>query len=96
MVPVEQWIRSKWSSTLRKQTIFVPVVPVHHAALPLQQGGNFTITSVADVEKEAEAKKGITKLLLFHIAADLDLEAGTMWNISQAIQSRNGVRFDLP
>jgi len=67
--------------------VFVPVIPAHHAALPLQQGGAFTITSAADVEKEAEAKKGITKLLLFHIAADRDLEAGTMANISQAIPS---------
>ena len=67
--------------------VFVPVIPAHHTALPLQQGRAFTITSAADVEKEAEAKKGITKLLLFHIASDLYLEAGMMVNISQAIPS---------
>jgi hypothetical protein len=68
------------------EVIFSPAAPAHQAALPLPHGA-FTITSAADVEKEAEAKKGITKLLLYHIAAELDLKAGTMANIFQAVLS---------
>jgi hypothetical protein len=36
----------------------------------IQQQGNFTVTLLGEAEKDVDAKNGITKLLLFFIAAD--------------------------
>ena len=40
-----------------------------------------------DIGKDAEAKTGTMKLLLFHIAAVINLDAGTFSNLQQAVLS---------
>ena len=38
-----------------------------------------------DVGKDAEAKTGTTKLLLFHITANINFDAGTFSKLEQAV-----------
>jgi hypothetical protein len=42
----------------------------------------------AEADKESEAKKGIVKLMLFHIHGDIDIEATLVSNITPAIPSK--------
>ncbi len=59
-----------------------PHGPPHH------QGNNtFTVQLPGDLEKEAEAKKGITKLMTLCICGDIDLEKLTLSNITYATPS---------
>jgi hypothetical protein len=42
----------------------------------------------AKPNKESEAKKGIVKLMLFHIHGNIDIEATSVSNITPAIPSK--------
>jgi hypothetical protein len=42
----------------------------------------------AKADKESEAKKGIVKLMLFHIHGDIDIEATLVLNITPAVPSK--------
>jgi hypothetical protein len=42
----------------------------------------------AEANKESEAKKGILKLMLFHIRGDIDIEATSVSNITPAVPSK--------
>jgi hypothetical protein len=42
----------------------------------------------AEADKESEAKKGIVKLMLFHIRGDIDIKATLVSNITPAIPSK--------
>ena len=46
---------------------------------------NIMLSLPGDVRKDAKAKTGMTKLLLFHITADINLDAGTFSNLQQAV-----------
>ena len=41
----------------------------------------------AKADKESEAKKGIVKLMLFHIRGDIDIKATLVSNITPAVPS---------
>jgi len=61
------------------------------AALPIQavmQPQVVTVAVQGKAEKEAEAKKGVTKLMLLYICADVDFELGTISNITEATPSK--------
>jgi len=51
-------------------------------------GNIMTLQLPGDIDKEAEAKKGIVKLMLFHIRGNIDIDAITVTNISAAIPSK--------
>ena len=53
------------------KTYFFPIAPVHPAAISTANLSSITLTLPKDAEKEAEAKKGIHKLLLFHVCGDI-------------------------
>jgi hypothetical protein len=42
----------------------------------------------ANADKESEAKKGIVKLMLFHIHGDIDIKATSVSNITPAVPSK--------
>jgi len=65
------------------RSFFLPTVP----SAALQPQGTITVTLPGEVEKDAEAKNGITKLSLFLIAADCDFDAGTISNVQMATRS---------
>ncbi len=46
---------------------------------------NVTLLLPAEADKESEAKKGIFKLMLFHICGNIDIEATLVSNITPAI-----------
>ena len=48
----------------------------------------FNVLIPSEVDKEADAQKGITKLMLLHICGDVDVENGTITNIAQANPSK--------
>jgi hypothetical protein len=43
---------------------------------------------LAEADKESEAKKGIVKLMLFHIRGNIDIKATLVLNITPAIPSK--------
>jgi hypothetical protein len=49
---------------------------------------NFMLHLPAKADKESEAKKGIVKLMLFHICGDIDIRATLVSNITPAIPSK--------
>jgi hypothetical protein len=49
--------------------------------------GNVMLHLPAKANKESEAKKGIVKLMLFHIRGDINIEATLVLNITPAIPS---------
>jgi hypothetical protein len=49
---------------------------------------NFMLHLPSKADKESEAKKGIVKLVLFHIRGDIDIEATSVSNITPAIPSK--------
>ncbi len=49
---------------------------------------NVTLHLPAKADKESEAKKGIIKLMLFHIHGDIDIEATLVSNIIPAVPSK--------
>ena len=65
--------------------VFNPVQSIPQAIVQPQ---TVTVAIQGEVDKEAEAKKGITKLLLLHICADIDLETGAITNLTQATPSK--------
>jgi hypothetical protein len=48
---------------------------------------NIMLHIPAKADKESEAKKGIVKLMLFHIHGNIDIEATSVSNITPAILS---------
>ena len=55
---------------------------------------NVTLHFPAKADKESEAKKGIVKLMLFHIHGNIDIEATPVSNITPAVPSK-GMQVDL-
>jgi hypothetical protein len=49
---------------------------------------NVTLHLPAEADKESEAKKGIIKLMLFHIRGDINIKATLVLNIIPAIPSK--------
>lgn len=66
--------------------------PTPEAAAPqpqaVMQPQMVTVAIQGEAEKEAEAKKGIIKLMLLHICGDVDFDLGTVSNITQATPSK--------
>jgi hypothetical protein len=50
--------------------------------------GNVMLHLPAKANKESEAKKGIVKLMLFHICGDIDIKATSVLNIIPAVLSK--------
>ncbi len=46
---------------------------------------NVMLHLLAEADKESEAKKGIVKLMLFHIRGDIDIKATLVFNITPAV-----------
>ncbi len=65
---------------LRK--IFIPVLTSPLPATALSTLNTLTLQLPSDIEKEAEAKKGITKLLHFHVCGKLSNESTSFGNLS--------------
>jgi hypothetical protein len=65
---------------LRK--IFIPALTSPLPATAVSTLNTLTLQLPSDVEKEAEAKKGITNLLLFHICGKLSNESTSFGNLS--------------
>ncbi len=55
---------------------------------------NLMLHLPAEADKESEAKKGIVKLMLFHIRGDINIEATLVLNITPAVPSK-GMQVDL-
>ncbi len=49
---------------------------------------NVMLHLLAKADKESEAKKGIVKLMLFHICGDIDIKATLVSNITPAVPSK--------
>ncbi len=49
---------------------------------------NLMLHLLAKVDKESEAKKGIVKLMLFHIHGNIDIKATLVSNITPAVLSK--------
>jgi hypothetical protein len=56
--------------------------------------GTFTIQLPGELEKKSKAKKGITKLMLLHICAEINLKESSVSNITFATPS-NGMEVVL-
>jgi hypothetical protein len=62
--------------------IFIPALTSPLPATALSTLNTLTLQLPRDIEKEAEAKKGITKLLLFYICGKLSNESTSFGNLS--------------
>jgi hypothetical protein len=51
---------------------FLPTLPAQGIPQAMAAPGTFTFQLPGELEKESDAKKGITKLMLLHICADID------------------------
>jgi hypothetical protein len=49
---------------------------------------NVMLHLLAKADKESEAKKGIVKMMLFHIRGYIDIEATSVSNITPAVPSK--------
>jgi hypothetical protein len=47
-----------------------------------------TLQLPGDIDKEAEAKEGLVKLMLFHVRGNVDIEATSVSSITTAIPSK--------
>jgi hypothetical protein len=56
--------------------------------------GTFTFQLLGDLEKESEAKKGITRLMLLHVYADINFKESTISNMT-FVTSSNGMEVVL-
>jgi hypothetical protein len=63
-----------------------PALPPHQQALTAPPG-TLTLQLPADIEKEVEAKKGTTKLMLLHICGKFNEHSWSVDDISQAMPS---------
>ncbi len=66
--------------------VFNPAVTANPQVATLPQTFNVLIPS--EVDKEADAQKGITKLMLLHICGDVDVDNRSIMNIAQANPSK--------
>jgi hypothetical protein len=77
---------------LRK--IFIPALTSPLPATALSTLNTLSLQLPSDVEKEAEAKKGITKLLLLHICGKLSNDSTSSGNLSYP-EPAQGMRIVL-
>ena len=75
------------AAALLLKKIFLPESSVPSSTV-LPSGNIMTLQLPGDIDKEAEAKKGLVKLMLFHVRGNIDIEAITMTNISAAVPSK--------
>ncbi len=74
--------------------IFIPALTPPLPATALSTLNTLTLQLPSNIEKEAETKKGITKLLLFHICGKLSNESTSFGNLSYPKPSQ-GMRIVL-
>jgi hypothetical protein len=74
--------------------IFIPALTSPLPATVLSTLNTLTLQLPSNIEKEAEAKKGITKLLLFHICGKLSNDSTSFGNLSYP-KPAQGIRIVL-
>ncbi len=75
------------AATLFLKKFFIPELSVPSLTV-LPSGNIMTLQLPGDIDKEAEAKKGLIKLMLFHVHGNVDIDAITVSNISAAVPSK--------
>ncbi len=75
------------AAALFLKKFFVPEVVVPSSAV-FPSRNIMTLQLPGDIDKEAEAKKGVVKLMLFHIRGNIDIDAITVSSISAAVPSK--------
>ncbi len=75
------------AAALFLKKFFIPESSVPSSTV-LPSGNIMTLQLPGDIDKEAEAKKGLVKLMLFHVHGNIDIDAITVSNISAAVPSK--------
>ena len=75
------------AAALLLKKFFLPESSVPSSTV-LPSGNIMTLQLPGDIDKEAEAKKGLVKRMLFHVRGNINIEAITMTNISAAVPSK--------
>jgi hypothetical protein len=73
---------------------FLPNPSAQAFTKPIVMPGTFTFQLPSELNKKSEAKKGITKLMLLHVCAEINLKESTISNTTFATQS-NGMEVVL-
>jgi hypothetical protein len=73
---------------------FLPNPPAQAFTQPLATPGTFTFELPGKLIKESEEKKGITKIMLLHVCADINFKESTISNMTFATPS-NGMEVVL-
>jgi hypothetical protein len=73
---------------------FLPNPPAQAFTQPLATPGTFTFPLPGELDKESGAKKGITKLMLLHVCAEINFKESTVSNMTFAAPS-NGMEVVL-
>jgi hypothetical protein len=87
-------IQTSTQSRLMNYVYFIPALTSPLPATALSTLNTLTLQLPSAVEKEAKAKKGITKLLLFHICGKLSNDSTCFGNLSH-LKSAQGMRVVL-
>jgi hypothetical protein len=69
--------------------IFPPDAPAQAFTQPMATPGTFTFQLPSELEKESKAKKGITKLMLLHICAEINFKESSVSSITFATPSNS-------
>jgi hypothetical protein len=70
------------AQTIKK--FFLPNPPAQAFTQPMATPGTFMFQLPGELEKESEAKKGITKLMLLHVYAEINFKEPTVVKIDWA------------
>jgi hypothetical protein len=73
---------------------FLPNPPAQAFTQPMAMPGTFTFQLPSELEKETKAKKGITKLMLIHVCAEINFKELTVSSMTLATPS-NGMEVVL-
>jgi hypothetical protein len=76
------------AAALILKKFFVPEASVPPSSAVFPSGNIMTLQLPGDIDKEAEAKKGLVKLMLFHVRGTIDIDAITVSNVSAAVPSK--------
>jgi hypothetical protein len=74
--------------------LFLPNPPAHAFTQPVAMPGMFTFQLPGKLNKESKAKKGITKLMLLHVCAEINFKELTVSNMTFTTLS-NGMEVVL-
>jgi hypothetical protein len=72
------------SAALSLKKFFSPTLVAPAPAI-FPAGNMMTLQLPGDIDKEAKAKKGLVKLMLFHIRGDIDINATLVSNVTAAL-----------